>query len=101
MRESKLQQECVKYLKSKGIYYINLHGGGWGAKGAPDLITCINGKFVAFELKVGDNDMQPDQRIHRRKILRNGGQHYCPRTLDEFVTIVEGVNNYESKTIQK
>jgi hypothetical protein len=93
MRESKLQRECVQYLKSKGIYYINLHGGGWGAKGAPDLITCINGRFVAFELKVGDNDMQPDQRIHKKRIIENGGLHYCPRTLEEFIAIVESQLN--------
>jgi hypothetical protein len=93
MRESKLQQECVKYLKSKGIYYINIHGGGWGAKGAPDLITCINGKFVAFELKTGDNDMQPDQQIHRKRIVTNGGRHYCPRSLQEFISIVREVQD--------
>lgn len=89
MKESKLQQDCIKYLKSKSIYYVNIHGGGWGAKGAPDLIACIHGKFVAFELKVGDNDMQPDQRIHKKRIETNGGSHYCPRTLEEFINIVE------------
>ena len=89
MRESKLQQDCIKYLKSKGIYYINIHGGGWSAKGAPDLIACINGKFVAFELKVGENEMQPDQRAHMKRIKANGGLHYCPRTLDEFIQIID------------
>ena len=89
MRESELQRDCIKYLKFKGIYYINIHGGGWGAKGAPDLIACINGKFIAFELKVGDNEMQPDQRIHMRRIKANGGLHYCPRTLDEFIQIID------------
>lgn len=93
MRESKLQRECVKYLKSKGIYYINLHGGGWGAKGAPDLITCINGRFVAFELKVGTNTLEPAQRLHKRQIERNKGLHYCPRTLEEFIAIVESQYN--------
>lgn len=88
MKESSLQSKCIEYLKSKGIYYINIHGSGWGAKGSPDLITCINGKFVAFELKVGDNEMQPDQRIHKRRIEKNGGQHYCPRTIDEFIKII-------------
>ena len=63
-KETKLQQKCIEYLQSEGIYYINIHGGGWGAKGAPDLITCINGRFIAFELKVDNNDMQPDKRIH-------------------------------------
>lgn len=91
MRESSLQTKCIDYLKSCGIYFINIHGGGWGAKGAPDLIACIDGRFVAFELKVGMNDMQPDQRIHRQRILKNQGRHYCPRTLEEFISIVEEV----------
>lgn len=91
MRESKLQQECIKNLKARGFYYINVHGGGWGAKGAPDLIACINGRFVAFELKVGDNEMQPAQRIHKTRIEVNGGQHFSPRTLEEFINIIEKI----------
>lgn len=89
--ESKLQQQCIAYLKSKKIYYINIHGSGWGSKGSPDLITCINGRFVAFELKVGTNNMQPDQKIHKRRIKSNGGLHYCPRSLGEFIKIIEKV----------
>ena len=93
MRESKLQQECIKYLKSKRIYHINLHGGGWSAKGAPDLIACINGRFVAFELKIENNDMQPDQKIHMKRIEANGGLHYCPRSVDEFIKIIKELQN--------
>lgn len=89
--ESKFQQVCIKYLKSQGIYYINIYGSGRTAKGAPDLIACINGKFVAFELKVDNNDMQPDQRIHKRRIVKSGGQHFCPRSLQEFISNVQEV----------
>lgn len=89
--ESKLQQQCIKYLKEQGIYYINIHGGGWSAKGTPDLITCINGRFAAFELKVGNNEMQPDQKIHKKRIESNKGLHYCPRSLDEFIKIIESI----------
>lgn len=91
MSESKLQQDCIKYLKSEGIYHINIHGGGWGAKGAPDLIACIDGRFIAFELKVDENDLQSDQRIHRKRILASGGQHFAPRSLDEFIRRVKYV----------
>ena len=91
MTESKLQQTCIKYLKSKGIYYINIYGSGRTAKGAPDIIACIDGKFVGFEFKVGDNDMQPDQRIHKRRIVKSGGQHFCPRSLQEFISNVQEV----------
>jgi hypothetical protein len=91
--EKKLQDNAIKYLKDNKIYYINQFGNGWSAKGAPDLIVCINGKFVAFELKVGDNDLQEDQKIHRIRIQRSGGLHYAPYTLEEFIRIVEVIKN--------
>ena len=87
--ETKLQDNAIKYLKSKGIYHLNLYGDGFAGKGKPDLLACINGRFVAFELKVGSNDMQDDQKIHKRRIERSGGLHYSPYTLNEFINIVE------------
>ena len=87
--EKKLQDKAIEYLKQKGIYYINKYGDGRSAKGAPDLYVCIKGRFVCFELKVGKNDMQDDQIIHKRRIERSGGLHYSPYTLDEFIGIVE------------
>ena len=91
--EKKLQDKAIDYLKEKKIYYINQFGNGWSAKGAPDLIVCIRGKFVAFELKVGENDLQDDQKIHRLRIRRSGGLHYAPYTLEEFISIVEDLLN--------
>ena len=79
-------------MKDNDIYYINIHGSGWGGKGTPDIIACINGKFVAFELKVGDNQMSPAQRIHKKRIEKSKGLHFVPRTLNEFMKIVEGLN---------
>lgn len=91
--EKKLQDKAIRYLKYKGIYHINQFGNGWSAKGAPDLIVCIKGRFVAFELKVGSNDMQADQRIHKLRIERSGGLHYSPYSLEEFIKIVEDLEN--------
>lgn len=91
--EKKLQDKCIDYLKAKGIYHINKYGDGRSAKGAPDLYVCINGRFVCFELKVGSNDMQDDQKIHKLRIERSGGLHYSPYTLEEFIEIVEGLRN--------
>lgn len=91
--EKKLQDKCIKYLKDHKIYYINEYGDGFSGKGKPDLITCINGRFVAFELKVGANDMQDDQKIHKIRIERSGGLHFSPYTLEEFIKIVEDIQN--------
>lgn len=91
--EKRLQDKAIRYLKDRSIYHLNLYGDGWSGKGKPDIIACINGKFVAFELKVGANDMQADQVIHKRRIERSGGLHYSPYSLEEFIDIVEGLIN--------
>lgn len=91
--EKKLQDKAIRYLRERGIYYLNLYGDGRSGKGKPDIIACINGRFVSFELKVGSNDMQDDQKIHKMRIERSGGLHYSPYTLEEFISIVEGLLN--------
>lgn len=91
--EKKLQDKVIRYLKGRGIYYLNLYGDGMSGKGKPDIIACINGRFVAFELKVGANDMQDDQKIHKARIERSGGLHFSPYTLSEFISIVEDLEN--------
>ena len=91
--EKKLQDKAIAYLKDKDIYHINKYGDGRSAKGAPDLYVCLKGRFVVFELKSGDNDMQDDQIIHKRRIERSGGLHFSPYTLEEFIEIVERLLN--------
>ena len=90
--ETKLQTDAISYLKGRGIYYLNLFGDGWSGKGKPDVIACINGRFVAFELKVGENYLQDDQKRHRIRIRRSNGLHYAPYTLEEFISIVEDLS---------
>ena len=91
--EKKLQDKAISYLKEKDIYHLNLYGDGMSGKGKPDIIACINGLFVAFELKVGANDMQDDQKIHKIRIERSSGLHFSPYTLSEFISIVESLQN--------
>lgn len=89
--ERDLQAKCLEYLRTRRIYAINVHGGGWTAKGCPDLIVCLNGRFIAFELKVGTNDLQDDQKIHKLRIERSNGLHFAPYTFEEFVNIIEEI----------
>ena len=91
--EKKLQDNAIAYLKGRGLYNLNLYGDGRSGKGKPDIIVCIKGRFVAFELKVGANDMQDDQKLHKLWIERSGGLHFSPYTLEEFINIVEDIIN--------
>lgn len=92
-REKNLQDKCIAYLKKNNIYYLNLYGDGFSGKGKPDIVTCINGKFVAFELKVKANNMQDAQKIHKLRIERSKGLHFIPYTLNEFISIIEKLKN--------
>ena len=88
MRESALQRKCINHLKTLGIYYTNNHGDSWGSRGTPDITACINGRYVAFELKVGNNQLEPAQLLHKKRIEANGGLHFEIRTLEEFISTV-------------
>lgn len=90
--EKRLQDKAIRYLRERGIYYLNLYGDGFSGKGKPDLIVCIKGQFVAFELKVGANNMQDDQIIHKIRIERSGGLHFSPYSFEEFKKIMEDLD---------
>lgn len=88
-KEGLFQDKCIEFLQGLKIYYTNITPSGWGMKGEPDLICCVKGRYVAFELKVDDNQMDSAQRIKRDRIIKSGGRHYCPRSLPEFKRIIE------------
>ena len=53
-KENKLQKTCINWCNKHGLLAINIHGGGWGNKGFPDLLIFKNGRAVAVELKNGN-----------------------------------------------
>lgn len=55
-------------------------------KGVPDLLICANGKFVAIELKIGQNKMSPLQGFELACIEASGGASFVayPENWDEI-----------------
>lgn len=54
--ESKVKAAVVKLLKAHNVYYFFPATHGYGRSGVPDIVCCINGKFVAIECKSGKNE---------------------------------------------
>lgn len=59
-KENSIQDEILTFLrgdKKKGIkgiggWWLNFHGGDpFMPRGLPDIIGCLNGRFIAFEVK--------------------------------------------------
>lgn len=49
--EKRFETKIKDYLRSKGCYVLKTFGNAYQAKGTPDLICCVNGHFVAVEVK--------------------------------------------------
>jgi Holliday junction resolvase len=71
--EGKVKKKIKNYLTAKGIYYTMPFTAGYGASGAPDILVCYQGKFVAIECKANGNKPTALQAEHMNKIQRNGG----------------------------
>lgn len=53
--EKKVKDKIVTILKDENVYYFFPATHGYGRSGVPDIIACVNGRFVAIECKAGTN----------------------------------------------
>jgi hypothetical protein len=51
MNEHDLQARVMKRLRQWGGKWVNIHGGPYQAAGVSDILGCLEGRFVAVELK--------------------------------------------------
>lgn len=71
--EKKVKDKCVKLLKAYDVYYFFPATHGYGRSGVPDIICCINGRFLAIECKAGDNKPTALQEKEMADIRKAGG----------------------------
>jgi len=74
--ESVLTKKILKALESEvGGWWMKVHGGPYQAAGVPDLLGCVNGKFIALEVKRPGNrrGLTPLQAEVISQIKENGG----------------------------
>jgi Holliday junction resolvase len=71
--EKKVKDRVVKMLKQHGVYYFFPATFGMGRSGVPDIICCINGRFLAIECKAGNNTTTALQEAEIEKISAAGG----------------------------
>lgn len=72
--EKKVENSIKKYLDSIGAYYVKQHGSAFTKVGIPDILACVNGKFVAIEVKkTGGGVVSEAQKVHIENIIKAGG----------------------------
>ena len=63
----------MKVLREQGVYYFFPATYGMGRSGVPDIICCVNGHFLAIEVKAGKNKPTALQVMEIEAIRRNNG----------------------------
>lgn len=95
--ESKVKSKIVKLLKSRNVWYFFPLSNGLGRAGIPDIICCVDGKFVSIEVKA-DATKKPTrlQIICAEQIIEHGGIWmlvYDDETINELDTMLCGLLN--------
>lgn len=92
MNESDLIKKIRAYLATlPHTFSWKEHGGMYGTAGIPDIICCINGKFVAFEVKVPGNKPSALQSSTHQKIRKAGGIVAVVFCVDDVRSVVKEV----------
>ena len=90
MKERDIIAAIKAYIKSiPNSYCYKNHGSYFGQAGLPDLICCIGGRFIAFEVKTDIGKLTPLQAVEIRKIKEVGGTAEVVRSLDEARAVIE------------
>lgn len=73
--EGRVKEKVKKLLKERGIYYYMPVSNGMGRVGAPDILACWDGRFLAIETKAPGkrNNTTPNQKRELKGIADANG----------------------------
>ena len=92
--EGRVKDKCKKILKARGIWYYMPVQNGMGVVGIPDLICCMEGRFLGIETKAPGklHTLTANQRNRIREIHEAGG---FALVIDDPEHLEEWLNAYE------
>lgn len=92
MKEKTIERQIRNYLDSIGAWHIKTHGNMFSRAGTPDILACIDGIFVAIEVKQPGGLVTPLQAAHIELIKKAGGVAFVAYSLQEAKTNIEKFN---------
>ena len=71
--EAAVKKKIHAALKAQGAYAVNYIGGMHANSGTPDILACLDGRFIGIEAKAGSNKPTELQLHNLRRIDEAGG----------------------------
>ena len=76
--EKNFENKIKKELKRRGAWFVKFFANAYTPAGIPDILCCIEGKFIAIEVKGGSSyGLTELQRYNLEKLAENGGLALC------------------------
>lgn len=95
-REKVIENEIKTWMKTEGLYFFKNLGGHMTEPGRPDIVACINGRFVAIETKRERNGIQSEaQKYHEYRITENGGIYILTNNSNNCIQIIMDIQKGE------
>ena len=93
MLERDIVAAILRHLKTvPDCFAWKTHGGPYGTAGIPDIIACIGGRFVAFEVKTQSGKLTKLQEITMQRINEAKGKAFTVTSVEEVKKILENLN---------
>lgn len=90
MAERDIVAAILRLLKrTPNCFCWKEHGGMYGTAGIPDIIACINGRFVAFEVKTETGKTTKLQEITIQRIKEAKGKAFTVRSAAQVSAILK------------
>lgn len=91
--EKLVEQKIFRYLKSIGAFAWKVHGSGMQPAGLPDICCCINGWYVAIEVKRPNGGRVSELQKSKMKQINNaGGIAFVARSVDDVSSMLQSKN---------
>lgn len=71
--EKNFENRIKRWLDSKGVWHVKFFANRNTRAGVPDILACVNGRFVGIEVKAQNGKPSQLQLYHCRKITESGG----------------------------
>lgn len=91
--EKKVENNIKKYLDKLGAYYLKVHGSMYQPAGTPDILACVNGKFIGIEVKrPNGGTVSALQKNKLKKIELAGGVAVVARSVEDVSAMLKHRN---------
>ena len=92
-QEKMFENKIKRYLKERGCYRVKYHGNYYSENGTPDILACVNGYFLAIEVKAPEGKASELQLTKIADIRKAGGFAYVvyPSGWFKLKDIIDGL----------